>query len=509
MTKGSEPFRGFAVAAALGLALAAAGCNRLALEALDQAEVLKVEVDETDDVVVPEGFRAVIVAEGFNYPSSITWDDRGRLYVLESHSVAVPGLEPRIYRVSGNPIEPVELAGAGAPTGGVAVGLTFHGGWLYLSHEQEDGSWAISRVRPDGGDAEAVLRGLPPLGDHWINYLEHDAAGNLYFGVGSATNSGVVSSADPVNNKWLKTRPGIADLPCRDLVLHDMRFEDEDALSEEEGDRAVTGAYQPYGEAGARRVPAAPFCTGSIYRLAPGSPTPELVAWGFRNPVALAFTAEGELLVGMHGADIRSTRPVRDDPDAVYRVRQGAWYGWPDFAADLAPLTEARFQPPAEYLAPGHDRVGFVIDHAASGLAAPDRSLLVTATAPHAALGGMDVVPAGGPFARWAGSLLISEMGDFRPLTDPITAEVRSGFQVEVVDLASGRRETFARNRGDGPARPASELELARGFERPVDVKVGPDGLVYVLDFGVFVATGEAGRVLPKTGKVFRIEPVP
>ena len=167
MRRRNEPFvAALSVAAGLAVLAAAGGCNRLALEALDQAEVLKVEADPTDDVVVPEGFRAVIVAEGFNYPSSITWDDRGRLYVLESHSVAVPGLEPRIYRVTGNPIEPVELAGAGAPTGGVAVGLTFHGGWLYLSHEQEDGSWAISRVRPDGGDAEAVLRGLPPLGDH-------------------------------------------------------------------------------------------------------------------------------------------------------------------------------------------------------------------------------------------------------------------------------------------------------------------------------------------------------
>lgn len=514
MKQRTWPSRGLAVAAALLAAVAAAGCNRLALEALDQAEVLKVEVDATDDVVVPEGFRAVIVAEGFNFPSSITWDDRGRLYVLESHSVAVPGLEPRIYRVTENPIEPVELAGAEAPSGGVAVGLTFHAGWLYLSHEQEDGSWGISRVRPDGGEVEAVLRGLPPLGDHWINYLVFDDAGNLYFGVGSATNSGVVSSQDPVNTKWLAKRPRVHDLPCRDLVLRvqsgdAVRFEDEDALSEEEGDRAVTGAYQPYGEAGARRVPAAPFCTGSLYRLAPGAARPELVAWGFRNPVALAFTAEGELLVGMHGADIRSTRPVRDDPDSILRVRQGAWYGWPDYSADLRPITDAAHQPPAEYLAPGHDRVGFVIDHAASGLAAPDRSLLVAATAPHAALGGMDVVPAEGPFARWAGKLLISEMGDFRPLTDPITAEERAGFQVEVVDLATGRRETFARNRGGGAPRPASELELARGFERPVDVKIGPDGLVYVLDFGVFDATADAGRVLPKTGKVFRIEPRP
>jgi hypothetical protein len=38
-------------------------------------------------------------------------------------------------------------------------------------------------------------------------------------------------------------------------------------------------------------------------------------------------------------------------------------------------------------------------------------------------------------------------------------------------------------------------------------VKVGPDGLVYVLDFGVFDSTEQAAKVMPKTGKVFRIEP--
>ena len=54
-------------------------------------------------------------------------------------------------------------------------------------------------MRPDGGEVEAVLRDLPGNGDHAVNYLDFDGAGTLYFGVGSATNSGVVSSHDPVN----------------------------------------------------------------------------------------------------------------------------------------------------------------------------------------------------------------------------------------------------------------------------------------------------------------------
>jgi glucose/arabinose dehydrogenase len=250
------------------------------------------------------------------------------------------------------------------------------------------------------------------------------------------------------------------------------------------------------------------LCTGSIYRVAPGTGRPELVAWGFRNPVALAVDDGGQLYVGMHGADVRSTRPVAEDPDAVYRVRQGGWYGWPDFSADLQPITVPRYSPPVKFFGKGHEKLAFVIDHAASGLEAPDRSLLVAATEPHAALGGMTFVPPGsGPFARFAGRLLVSEMGDFKPLTDPVKPAERAGFHVEMIDVATGRRSIFARNRGEGSSQPASALDLEDGFERPVDVKVGPDGLIYVLDFGVFNVEGEP-KAFPKTGKVFRIEPV-
>lgn len=118
----------------------------------------------------------------------------------------------------------------------------------------------------------------------------------------------------------------------------------------------------------------------------------------------------------------------------------------------------------------------------------------------------MTVVPPG-KLGRWAGKLLVSEMGDFRPSTDPEHPNVRAGFQVEAVDLKTGKREVFVRNRGTGSPQPASALDLENGLERPVDVKVGPDGAVYVLDFGVFEATADAAKILPKTGKVFKIVP--
>jgi glucose/arabinose dehydrogenase len=485
------------------------GCHQLALKGLDQAQLYGAESHAAPDIQVPDGFRAVRIVQGLDYPSSLTFDGAGRLYILESHTVPVPLTKRRILKVVGQHLEEVELKGGAAPTGEIAVGLTFHEGWLYFSHEEKDGTFGISRVRPQGGAVEAVLRGLTAQGDHDVNYLVFDRKGTLYFGLGSVTNSGVVSSHDPVNAKWLKVHPGAREIPCRDIVLTGQSFTEKNALTPQSDDTATTGAFQAYGRSGAKRIPGEPLCSGSLYELPRGAAKPVLVAWGFRNPVALAVDGQDQVYVGMHGADVRGTRPVLDDPDAVYRVRRGAWYGWPDYSAELLPFTDPRYQPPAKFLAEGHDRIGFLIDHAASGLQPPDRSLLVTATVPHAALGGMTFVPPGGPFGRWAGQLLISEMGDFKPTTDAVHPDTRAGFQVEAVDMATGTRTVFARNRGQGPAVPASRLDLQEAFERPVDVKVGPDGLVYVLDFGVFESTEKAAKVMPKTGKVFRIEPVP
>lgn len=455
----------------LFLALFTTSCTylgQIAWKAADQAGRYSAQPEVVADIEAPQGFRVVRVVQGLNYPSSMTWDAEGNLYVLESHTVPVPMLEPKIVRIAKDGrITRVRLDGT--PMGDTAIGITFHEGWLWLSHEEKDATFSISRVRPDGGALERVITSLPAQGDHDVNYLVFDRNGDLWFGLGSATNSGIVSSRDPVNQKWLKKHPAAAEIPCRDLVLTGRQFTDD----------KITGAYQPHGSAGATQVTGKSLCTGAIYRVRNGSTTPELVAWGFRNPVALAIDASGTLLVGMHGADVRGTRPISDDPDAIYRVKEGAWYGWPDYTAGFTPIAEP------------------LIDHVKSGLPIPDRRLLVATTKPHAALGGMTFVP--------DGRLLISEMGDFKPMTDP-NASDRAGFQIEAVNVSDGTRTVFLRNRAG--AVPASSLDLEEALERPVDVKVGPDGNVYVLDFGPFIIEGGQPKAFPKTGKVFRVERV-
>jgi glucose/arabinose dehydrogenase len=447
------------------------GCSylgQIAWQAADQAGRYSAKRVAVDDIQVPDGYRAVRVVNGLNFPSAFTWDDAGTLYILESHTVPVPGLKPKIVRVAKNGrIDRVQLTGADAPNGDIAIGLTFHDGWLYFSHEMKDGTFNVDRVRPDGGAVEVVVRAVPVTGDHDVNHLVFDKDGTMYFGVGSATNASVVSADDPVNQKWIKQHPDAHDIPCKRITLNN--------------NGGSIGAYQPLKHTGATTIEAGAMCTSAIYKLRAGGTTPELVAWGFRNPVALAFDRDGNLVTGMQGADVRSARPIKDDPDSVLRVRDGAWYGWPDYNAALKPMP----QPP-------------VLDLNASNLAAPDASLLIASTKPHAAISGMTLAP--------DGSLLLAEMGDFKPQTDPNVSD-HAGYQVERVD-PSGAIAPYLRNRGTGDALPASTLDLRNGFERPVDVRIGPDGLIYVLDFGAFVTASGEPKAFPKTGKLFVIERV-
>lgn len=93
----------------------------------------------------------------------------------------------------------------------------------------------------------------------------------------------------------------------------------------------------------------------------------------------------------------------------------------------------------------------------------------------------LDAAPSS--WGSWRDHLFIAEWGDLAPPTNPLRGEAPAGFQVVRVDPNSGRLTPFATNPGD---RPASYLGMqGKGLERPFDVKFGPDGAMYIIDYGV------------------------
>jgi beta-lactamase class A len=72
--------------------------------------------------------------------------------------------------------------------------------------------------------------------------------------------------------------------------------------------------------------------------------------------------------------------------------------------------------------------------------------------------------------------------------------------QIIVLDLASSKQEVFAQNRSSLPAG-----KSLSGFNFPIDVKFGPDGSMYVVDFGVFDSSKQTTNAVAKTGVIWKI----
>jgi glucose/arabinose dehydrogenase len=216
--------------------------------------------------------------------------------------------------------------------------------------------------------------------------------------------------------------------------------------------------------------------------------------------------------------ELRGTRPVKDDPDALLKFAPRTWYGWPDYSADLQPITAEKFQPPPEtIIKSSYSEVSFLIDHNASnageGLIPPWRGTLLAASFP--SLSGaakFDFVPAGGPFGhQYRGNAIIALSGDRAPFATGGYKQFSGpiGFKVVRVDMNTRAVEDFIRNtRG----KPASQLPGGEGvFERPVAVRFSPDGSsLYIVDFGraEWRLNGKV-KVTARTGKIFVLEQLP
>ena len=388
---------------------------------------------------------------------------------------------PRLIRV-GEGQNPVVLAEGGR--NGPWNGVEFADGSFFIAEGGVLEGGRIQRVEQDGS-VRALVEGLPSFGDHHTNGpAVRD--GWVYFGQGTATNSGVVGE-DNAEFGWLERSPAFHDLPGQALILNGNAFVSADVR--DGSGTAETGAVGSFGALPPRAVEAALPCTGAILRAPAQGGALELVAWGFRNPFGLAFAADGALYASDNGYDDRGSRPVWGASDLLWRVEQGRWYGWPDFSGDRA-LTEEEFQPP------GKERIEFLLKEHPAAPPAPAALFGV-----HASANGLD-------FSRserfgHVGEAFVALFGDQAPTTGKLLGAV--GFKVVRVDPATGQCEDFAVNRGDANG-PASRVG-GHGLERPIAARFDRTGeALYVVDFGVLRQDESGAHPVERTGALWRIE---
>jgi len=469
-------------------------------------------------VRLPPGLKIEKVVGGLTYPTAITWDDKGAMYVAEAGGQFLEEPPPaRILKVTNGTATPaIDLTKAGVADS--AAGMTWYKGSFYVvARDPKDRTGAIFRATP-GGSVTKILTGfVDSQSEHQLNDIQAGPDGRLYFANGPAANSAVVGiDLGP----FIDRSPKLHTTTCVPLVLNGLNFETPDFRTKNQTDKTQTGGYVPFGTKtkSGERIPAAKKCGGAIFSFDPANPagfTP--YAYGFRNVIGVAWNRQGQMFAGVNGYDVRGSRPVNDDTESTFLVRKGAWYGEPDYSQALLPVSLPKYDSPDSLQAaivvngkplPGKKKLLPLINLRASGLKAPDRSLVVGVHEIGSSPSKLAVAPSS--WGKYAGQLFVAEWGDLAPGTSPLRNN-KPGYRVSLVSPGSGGKATpFVRNVKLGPA--SEQGAAGKGIERPLDVKFGPDGAMYIVDFGVArvdFARIKKGQVPyefpPRTGSVWRV----
>jgi glucose/arabinose dehydrogenase len=435
------------------------------------------------DIAVLNGYRIDVVATGLTFPTGVAFDAEGRACVVESgYAYGEVWTQPRLLRLEANGGMTQIAAGE---TNGPWTGVAFHNGAFYVAEGGEREGGRLLRITPEG-KITVFVADLPSLGDHHSDGPVIGPDGWLYFGQGTASNSGVVGE-DNAKFGWLKRHPAFHDIPGEDIILTGENFTTSDPIHGK--GKAVTGAFLPFGTASTNKqvirgqVP----CSGAIMRVRPEGGPIELVAWGFRNPFGLAFSPNGKLYATDNGFDERGSRPIWGAADVLWAVNRGSWYGWPDFSAGMR-VNQKHFKPPG-----GKEPRFLLASH-------PNRPPPAAIFPVHSSADGFD-------FSRndhfgFVGEAFVALFGDQAPTVGTVLHPV--GCKIVRVDLLDGLVEDFAVNKGPENG-PASRIGR-HGFERPIAARFNPAGdALYVVDFGVLTASKSSTQPRQKTGVLWRI----
>jgi glucose/arabinose dehydrogenase len=395
--------------------------------------------------------------------------------------------------------------------------MVWHDGKLYVSHRDKNDLGVITALGYDGS-RKTVVAGMPAQGDNGLTDLAIGADGRLYFGIGTATNSGIVG-LDNWAVGWVRRHRKVHDKPFTKMRTRGVRMDSRNPQAGlfGPGEKAVTGPFQPFDVANQSYVypPQNGKFNGAIYSVAPDGGDLRAEAWGIRLPRGLGFNHLGILYFTNNGMELRGTRPVKDDPDVLCKLVRGTWYGWPDYSADFYEITQPRFQPALELLLnTGYDALPLLVDQDASGrdgsgLRAPPRDALLRGLFPsQSGAAKLVMVPRTGYFERFHGSAIVALSGDRAPFATGSRKTIGPiGHKVQRVIVDNQQVEDFIRNTRGVPAHLLDKRMRKLAMERPADVKLGPDGYLYVLDMGRMEVKNGKIRVFGRTGKVFRLLP--
>lgn len=457
-----------------------------------------------------------------------------------------------VFNQNGKPIAKLakpSAPGVGLQPEGPAVDIAFEnglaGGRLFATdsnqathaHNGQNNSSRIVIVNPTNGKVTPFITDLP-TGDHPTEQLAFKG-GWVYWSQGSTTNSGIVGRDNGGGQNQ-------SDIPCQDIVLSNNVFNS--------GGGVFTSGYSPFGVTQKGKTIKAFFnsftgkvrqgvCDGATLRARLNNPKNiQPVGWGHRNGYAIRFPPPdhplaGALLVGEDGPDERGARPSNGAPEVLSLDRQNAdgspiFHGWPDRFGFLA-SSQAVFNPvggPSDDLCvsdPSNPpslctpaslkqilKQDVPIRDVLAGPPQPIASPLALEAA-DSSFTGIDFAP--DAFVRGVvkrGAALYSLEGDFgfsAPNATSPAPEV--GHEIKLINFSQTSddndgnplvlsMDNFARNETGDQA----FVTKINGFNRPTNIRFGPDGCAYVADYGAVRDLGSDSHFVgPKNGPLVQI----
>lgn len=370
-------------------------------------------------ITLPEGFCAIVVADGLGAIRHIAVAPNGDVYAarMRRGNNGPPAGVVALRDTTGDgKADVVEAFGA---TGGSGVAL--HGEHLYFAQNDAVLRWRMTpgQLVPQGAP-DTLVTGLP-TGGHSAKSLAFDGQGGMYVAVGSQTNS--CQQADRQNRS-----PGHD--PCTELQT-----------------RAGVWRFAA-DRTGQRQADAEHYATG------------------LRNPYAITW-ADGALWATVHGRDQLSANWGFSEQDnaelpaeEIFRLERGADGGWPYCYQDGRANRKV--------MAPEYGGDGQQVGRCGDKLAP------VASFPAHWAPNAM-VVYTGTQFPeRYRNGAFVAFHGSWNRAPLP-----QAGYNVAFLPMSGGRatgaHEVFA----DGFA---GATPTPSGAHRPTGLAVGPDGSLYVSD---------------------------
>lgn len=177
------------------------------------------------------------------------------------------------------------------------------------------------------GKRSELMKDIPNYGDYDGGSILINN-GMLYLSIGAATNSGVVGE----DNGWKDKYPFNYDILPKDIVISekvDSKF----------------GAFVPYNTKNipGQKIPGHFPGNSSVIIYNINKQNTSLFCWGLRNVNSMDFDSHGRIIATVGGMEPRGRRPVNGDVDYIYELKEGIWYGWPDYSGG-DPINSPRFK---------------------------------------------------------------------------------------------------------------------------------------------------------------------